>query len=52
MENLPKYKEVYEKLGLVALEIVEEKGNLSNEKIEEIYKILRSDSNEEDCGNI
>ena len=52
MENLPKYKEVYEELGLVALEIVEEKGNLSNEKIEEIYKILRSDSNEEDCGNI
>lgn len=52
MKNLPKYKKIYEDLGLVALEIVKEKGNLSDEKVEEIYKILRSDSNEEDCGNI
>lgn len=52
IDNLPKYKDIYKELGLVALEIGKEQENLSDKKIKNLHQILRSDSNEKDCVNI
>ena len=52
IEELPTYKEIYKRLGLVALQIGSETGDLSDKKTEEIYQILRSDCNEKDGSDI
>ncbi|RBP42732.1 Rossmann-like and DUF2520 domain-containing protein [Garciella nitratireducens] len=55
IENLnqyKKYRDIYRSLGEIALEIAEEKKNLSEEKTNQLYKILRGDCNEKNCVNI
>lgn len=52
MENLDEYKKIYGSLGEIAVEIAKEKQSLSDEKINELYKILRGDCDEKNCSDI
>lgn len=51
-EILKEYRDVYDELGMTALEIASENGNLSKSKIEEMKYALGGIIDEKDCGDL
>lgn len=50
--GLDEYREIYENLGIIALEIAKSRKNLSDDTIYKLNKILRGDCNEKNCSDI